>query len=494
MKGTSIDMLINDPTVNFPAHPMLLPNVQVVEDNGVIIYGSPDGPFRINGKNVILIFNELIPLLKEKNTIESLVAKCTLKEKIIIKVLETLFLHGCIIEFIETEEQELTPLDKYFIHNITFTHNYNCIEEVHERKNQININIISFDESITRRVKAILEKYGFCVNSSKEVNSDDWYIYISNDFLNEQVYTLSEQTNLLFIKITSEKIQLGPIISRKTINRYPEIVGIPEYEEKIDINLSYISNLISMTVLKEVLYLSSGKLAQGFITINRNKSEYKKLSKTRTYSLIDRYEEEIMFPPTEFINKSNHLTHYKPSNLKLGIKEYKPSFLWEKIENNNLESKLLQLIKYTVGFKADGIKKYSPTGGNINSNLLFLINLEKKYLGGKGLFYFNNKDEYFYKVNNITESEIVRIIPTPFKYRALIILGSDTDIIAKKYSDFAFKLANLNTGILLSQILSINAELNLDLEFISSYDEVHIREMIGIKYSNEIFNYIIGVI
>jgi hypothetical protein len=487
-------MLIDDIAINFPKHPMLLPNIQIDDSNGVVIYGSPNGPFKLNGSNVIKILNELLPLLQSKNTVESIVHQCLFKKSHVIQILEVLFLHGCLIEYIEYDNLKL--IDKFYLHNISKNKNFVSLEEIYKKRESTTIHIFSFSQLIFKQIKHILEKYNFFVKFNDNINENDWCVYISDSQPNSEIDELSRKHKVLFFMVNSNGIQIGPIFSPKTVQKKYYTIGDSGKSEHMEIDIRYIANLLSMTIIHEVLTLSSGKLAMGYITINDNQMNYQKVLQSNTtedHSIINKYEAEIKFPATEFINKSNHLTHFHPTNLKLGTAEYN-SFLWKRVQNNNFEKGLLKLIHYTVGFKKGGNKKFTPTGGNINANLLFFIILDDTYLEGRGLYYFNNIDHHFYMINKIVEEDIKKVIKYQNKYKCFILFGNDVDLIAKKYGDFGFKLANLNCGIMLSQVVSITTYLKLKLEYLSNYEEAQLRKMLGIKTTNEIINFIVGVL
>jgi hypothetical protein len=488
-------MFLVDPMVRFPKHPMLLPGLQIKETDGMIIYGSPDGPFKINGKSSKRILYELLPMLKEKHTVEEIMDRSSFEPSTVLNTLEILFQKGCLVEYIDYENLDL--IDKYYVHNISKNKNLTSLEDVYRRKEKLCLHLISFDDLLFRNITTVLEKYGFHVKRNGTINEDDWCIYISDKQPDDNLFTLSKKSKVLFFMINGNDIQVGPIFSEKNVlKNYYKINEKKEESTNLanDWDHHYMSNLVSMTVIREVLSFGSNELASGYITSHRDtKTEsILHIDPQLENSIIDHYEAKIKFPATEFIHKSNNLSHYKSSNFKLGMQEYK-SFLWKKTKHGELDDDLLKLFHFTVGFKENKLKKYSPSGGNINANLLFYVNLHEQHLEGLGIYYYNNVDGEFYKINNVSEDQIKKVIKYENKYRGLIIVGNDVDIISKKYGDFGFKVANLNSGVMLSQILSVNQDIKLHLDFLSHFDEIDILKMLGIKTTNEIVSFIIGV-
>lgn len=486
-------MLLVDPMVRFPEHPMLLPKLQMKENNGIVIYGSPDGPFKLNGKNAKTILLELIPHLTIKNTVKEIIEKCALKEATVVKTLEILFQKGCLVEY--TELDGMGFIDKHFIHNISKNKNYSSLGDVYKRKKDVGIHLISFDPAITEKTRTILNKYGMQVNTKDPATEDDWYVYVTDREPDEAVYQLSLKNKVLFFMVNPGGIQIGPVFSQKTIRKEHYIQQSNLDSPSTEADTNYIANLLSMTIMREALSFGTGELATGRVTISNNETKLDQIQQINQESangIIDQFEAEVKFPASEFINKSNHLSHYKPSNIQLGFKGY-TSFLWKKVEAPNLDPNIIKFFHYTADFKVNRYKKYTPTGGNINANILFYINLCEAQLDGKGLYFYNNRDGHFYKINHVKEEDLEQVIDYDKPYRGFIVVGNDVDMIAGKYGPFAFKVGNLNCGVLLSQILSVNHLLDLQLDYLTGFEEEEMREMLGIKTTNEIINFIIGV-
>lgn len=144
-------------------------------------------------------------------------------------------------------------------------------------------------------------------------------------------------------------------------------------------------------------------------------------------------------------------------------------------------------------------KRYTPSGGNINSNLLFYINLEVNSFDGLGIYFYNNFDSQYYQVRDFSDEDISNfyknIIMQDKKndVKGYFIIANDTDLISQKYENFSFKIANLNTGVMLSQLFSIRKYFELNCRMITQFNEREILNLLGIKKSNEVVNFIIEV-
>ena len=77
----------------------------------------------------------------------------------------------------------------------------------------------------------------------------------------------------------------------------------------------------------------------------------------------------------------------------------------------------------------------------------------------------------------------------------MLLIGSDVDVISQKYNDFGFKIANLNTGIVLATFLALKDSVFCEdnFEFIEKFDENYIVNQTGMSLKNIIINLIIGV-
>ena len=82
---------------------------------------------------------------------------------------------------------------------------------------------------------------------------------------------------------------------------------------------------------------------------------------------------------------------------------------------------------------------------------------------GKGIYFYNNTDNTYYQIMNdelLDVTNFVKLLDrnctTNQNVQGYLLLGNDTDIIAEKYNDFSFKIANLNNGILLSNLMSLS--------------------------------------
>lgn len=214
------------------------------------------------------------------------------------------------------------------------------------------------------------------------------------------------------------------------------------------------------------------------------------------------FEKFIQFPASKFVNASSHLTHYKSKNLKLTVYN-QASFLWKKLDDVEVPSQIDLLMRKTVGYKDLEIKykRYTPTGGNINSNLLFYVNINNKAFMGKGIYFYNNTDNTYYQIMNdelLDVTNFVKLLDrnctTNQNVQGYLLLGNDTDIIAEKYNDFSFKIANLNNGILLSNLMSLSKIADVQLKVHTRFDEKAILHLLGIERSNEIINFVVEVV
>ena len=139
--------------------------------------------------------------------------------------------------------------------------------------------------------------------------------------------------------------------------------------------------------------------------------------------------------------------------------------------------------------------KFSPTGGGLNSTLLYIINYDDEELYGKGIYYYSNIDKSYYRVNNKVDNlgmeEIVRHDST--QYKCLVIPVSDISVIASKYNDFAFKVANLNLGVTLSYILEKVRSCNISIDILFEFDEEQLLKCFSTTNNVESIGYAVGI-
>lgn len=500
-------MMFNDPMVKFPKYPFLLPGLKFIRGNGFTVYGSPGGVFKLNGSAVGDLLQKLYPLLSSrKHTFEELVERSGLEAGRVMRVLEILFAKGCLIDYVDYEP--LSRLEKYFVKNMSKNKNYNSVEDLHRLLGEKRVCILpSVESPLAEEVRSRLTDHGIRPIEQSELRNGDLVAYLTENEWEPELDEILPRNDVLLFVHSRQALQIGPLLGRKAVHkqRYltEKLKNPPVQAREAGYDEAF-GRIAFLHILKEYFKFGERLLLKNYIEVSADLSESNVVPIRYGHylgedSLIGAYEDRVGFPATKYLNRTSHLAHYKASNAKLTIGDGR-SFLWKKIEGANLDPKLAELANYMVGYKKkDGQmpKKMCPTGGNINSNLLYLINLNPENLDGEGLYFYSNLDGGFYMINRLDRERLETAfggeIPTNGS-GMLIVPASDADMIGSKYNDFSFKVANLNLGVLLSQFATAAQVAGVRYNVVTRFDEKLLLELFGVKTTNELINYVIEVV
>ena len=500
-------MMFNDPMVRFPEYSFLLPGLKFIRNNGFTIYGSPGGVFKINGSAAGDLLQKLYPLLSsQKNTLEQLVAKSGLEGVRVLRVLEILFAKGCLINYVDYEA--LNRLEKYFVKNMSKNKNYNSIEDLRLLTANKRVCVRAAGESpLAEEIRGRLAAIGIPLAEREEAGSGDLVVYLTENDWEEEIEEIAKSRDVLLFSHSRQHLQIGPMLGRKAARKEGylsaksanPLAGAREagYDKAF-------GRIIFLHTLKEYFKFGERLLLKNYIEVDAGLSESNVVPIRGVHylgedSLIGEYEDRVGFPATKYLNKTSHLAHYKASNAKLTIGDGR-SFLWKKTDSAKLDPKLTELANYLVGYKKkDGPmpKKMCPTGGNINSNLLYLINRNPDYLEGEGLYFYSNLDGSFYMIDRLDRDRLQEAFGGEIGSGGsglLLVPASDVDMIGSKYNDFSFKVANLNLGVLLSQFVSAARVQDIGYNVVTRFDERKLLELFGVKTTKELINYVIEVV
>lgn len=504
-----MSLLLTDPMVHFPSEPQFLPNITVIMEEAVTISGSVDGPFRLNGTKAKELVSDLFPLLKEGMSLEELYKKSCFSEEEVNQLLEILFVKSCLMQ--KMDHSLLDRTDYFYLRNIAKYKNHDSLKSLKKYLDNSYIYIIGKNstliESLKKRLKAFKIRI-LTLQESSEIenlsNKNSLCIYFANDFQESSLNNIIQYMDVFYIHL--EKQQIGPVFSKKGILPYQYIQAIKTLQiDSIaeEVNEEEFLNYITLYAIRKVGKLLNTSLIEGFYKREMNGLKYYSI-KNELYKHEDphfiKYEQYIQFPASKFINASSHLAHYKPKNLKLSTNN-QISFLWKVVASNKVPNTIDLFMRKTVGYKNQQFKykRFTPSGGNINSNLLFYVNNEEDAFDGKGIYFYHNNDDSYYQLLDDSMHDITnfaRLIGgnKSSSAKGYFLIGNDVDIIAEKYDEFSFKIANLNTGILLSHMLSLSQYTNIQIKVHTQFNEKAILHLLGIELSNEIINFVLEVI
>lgn len=504
-----MSQLISDPMVHFPTEPQLLPNINIIIEEAVTVIGSVDGPFRLNGTRAKEIVSDLLPLLKQGISLEALYIKARFSKEEVDQLLEILFIKGCLMQ--KEDHQLLDRTDKFYLRYISKFKNFSSLKAFKTHLDNCCIYILGKDALLVEALKENFESFNITTLTANDFNpvslSNKRSLCIYTDDFNEtSIKNILGYMDVLYVNYKGQ--QFGPLFSQKGIMP-DEYIGILE-SLKINPSVEEMDekeflNCVTLNTVREIGKINNTSLVEGFYKKEFINFKYyalrNKLYEHEVPSIVS-FEKFIQFPASKFVNASSHLTHYKSKNLKLTVYN-QASFLWKKLDDVEVPSQIDLLMRKTVGYKDLEIKykRYTPTGGNINSNLLFYVNINDKAFMGKGIYFYNNTDNTYYQIMNdelLDVTNFVKLLDrnctTNQNVQGYLLLGNDTDIIAEKYNDFSFKIANLNNGILLSNLMSLSKIADVQLKVHTRFDEKAILHLLGIERSNEIINFVVEVV
>ncbi|MGE7917636.1 cytoplasmic protein [Viridibacillus sp. NPDC093762] len=504
-----MSLLLTDPMVHFPSKPQLLPHIKVIMEEAVTISGSVDGPFRLNGTRAKEIVIDLLPFLVEGVSLEALYEKSRFSKEEVNQLLEILFVKSCLMQ--KTDHTLLQRTDHFYLRNIAKYKNHDSLDELKAHLDNSYIYIVGKNESLITTLKRKLETFEIQVLTSNDFtapqelpNKRAFCIFIATDFEESFLNDMLQYMDVLYVHFKEQ--QLGPLFSKKGImpSDYIQILESlqvsPEVEE---VNEKEFLNYVTLYALREIGKISNTSLIEGFYKKEHNNLRYYGV-KSKLYEHEElnpiAFEQFIQFSASKFINASTHLAHYKSKNLKLSTHN-QASILWKKLENIIVPDQIDLFMRKTLGYKNTEFKykRFTPSGGNINSHLIFYVNNNEKAFNGKGIYFYNNNDDAYYQVLDDEMFDITnfsKLIGEDHSSSAqgYFLLGNDVDIIAEKYNDFSFKISNLNTGILLSNLLSLSQYADVQLKVHTHFHEQAILHLLGIERSNEIINFVVEVL
>lgn len=485
----------NDPMVKFPKYPFLLPTISIFEDSGYIFYGSVDGPFKLNGKKTYEVVSKIIPLIRKKHTVFEIIEKTSLSEDVVFKFLQILYIKSCLVDYVEYERLSLN--DKNLLTSLSHHKNYRSLADYKVSLEKRNIFISSHFQKLVSRLSALLTEVGFkIIDSANEIDDDTLILCINNTTIIENYYQNNE---VIYFGIQRDYLQVGPVFFDKAVK--PSMY-MPDIDSNSFINeLNWCSQIASM-IISFFMECSQTIPVDRFYIIDAN-GELSSTTKipyfknfTGVNKIVAEYEDSCKFLATKYLNKNNHLVHYKDSNLKLTFNNNTSSF-WEKlpVEQKFKSSNIDNLIKSITDFKENSNKKFSPTGGALNSTLLYIINYDDDELYGRGIYYYSNIDKSYYRINDKVDNPSMEKIlrHDSHQYKCIIVPVSDISVIASKYNEFAFKVANLNLGVALSYIFEKASSSNVLVDIIFEFDEEQLLKCFSTTNNSESIGYAVGI-
>ncbi|MGM0122887.1 hypothetical protein IGI37_000253 [Enterococcus sp. AZ194] len=478
--------MLFDPMVKWPRIPTLSSKMEYFITDGIIFYGGGKGPFKLNGPNAIKDSTELLSELKN-NEIPYIefVKKLSQKRNSanLYYVLTKLHSNGFL-----ADKDAQTPEKCYLDELNQNVKNYNSVDEIVTLKSKIRIKISVSNKYASEMLEQLLLSENFILT---EGDNYDWRVLEIN--AETSLADIDESKKNLIFSSIEDGLILGPIVSKDAV-KSSELNYFKKQKFNRMISEESIYNIF-LTTMKMTLKLKDFNLDRGLVVYKDFDAEYLDMIDIigkENLDTIEKFEITSAFSSPIYQNKANHLAHYREGNIKLGEKEFVSDF-WRETKFHTpkgLESVFTNL----GGFKKDrSRKKMSPTGGNINSNMLFYINLSEKELDGLGIYYYEGIRNKMYQIDD-NLMRLADAIDLNEAASGYLLLASNVDYIETKYHDFGFKIANLNTGVQLATLLSIKQSEEIKaIKFIENYDEASIQNAIGASMSKIIFNAVVEV-
>ncbi|MGU7946670.1 hypothetical protein ACS60E_03165 [Streptococcus suis] len=479
-----------DPMIKFPEYPFLLPNITILSKDGFIFYGGLEGPFKLNGKLTDKIVNAVVPLLRQKTSLKDILDSTAVPNESVLKFLQILYSKSCLINYVNWES--LTEEEKVLCLEMSRHKNFYTLDEYKRRISSINIFIDTDYEALRLKLTNYLLNLKInVIDSLHDIDNDTIFLSINSIRAIEKYYLTNE---VLYFGIGDENIQVGPHFSSKTIQPKYYIPKQSDGSMNQNVSLNW-CNFIAATAYNFLFYYSSSFPINGYFVVNNELEfeEYDAIPYFGNRNPIARYEDSCKFNATKYINKSNHLIHYRDSNINLIYNNNVSSF-WKKLPQELVfkSNKIDDFIKSIIDFKPTSNKKYCPTGGSLNSTLLYIINFNDDELEGQGIYCYSNISRQYFQIN--TEISLSQVFKTRYQdFDYLVIPVSNISVIESKYRDFSFKVANLNLGVALSFILEKSKENNLDVEILFEFNEIELLNCFSSTNELETVDYIVGV-
>ncbi|EGQ2810851.1 hypothetical protein FZ611_05715 [Staphylococcus pseudintermedius] len=476
--------MLDDPMIVWPKIPRLIRSCQYFIDNGVIVYGGSKGPFKLKGKKSIDITQKIFNLLEDNELLwDDLLIKIAkdIDRNYLIYILTLLNQNGYLISkcSMNSEEEYLEILNSNL-------NNYSSYKEIIS-------NLYNNPIKVSTSIDELNEKFNNYMLNDDTGNYMYWELKQVKNKQDLKEINLNART-LLFSK-KNDKLIIGPIISRDALL----IEDIEEYYLKDSIKCDFTdSEIRQIFLIFKKLFSKTGAydLNKGVYEITNENVIFKSLIELKDLSndVIKKHQILSSFSAGKYNHKRSQFVHYKPSNVKLAVEEIDTNFFKE--VNEIIPYPLQKMVQYLNGFKKDNFKKYTPTGGNINANIIYYINNKPEHLNGRGIYIFNNVKNKFYQIDNrIEHLKIAFEENFLLNNDGIILLGNDIDMIAKKYGHFGFNVANLNTGVMFATFMSLKNDvfLNDKITFSKSYEEKILKKRFGVPLSNMVINMCIGV-
>lgn len=479
-----------DPMIKFPEFPFLLPNITIFNKDGFVFYGALEGPFKLNGKLTEKIINEVVPLLRKKTSLKEILDSTTVSNESVLKFLQILYSKSCLINYVNWKD--LSEEDKALCLAMSRHKNFYTLDEYKQKVLSINFFIDTEYEALRLKLtNYFLNLKINVIDSLTDIDNNTIFLSINSVKAIEKYYLTHE---VLYFEISDKNVQVGPLFSSKTVQPkyYVPLQSDSSITQKLSLNWC---DFIASTTYNFLFYFSSTIPIDGYFLVNKNLEfeEYTKIPYFSEQNPIARYEDSCKFMATKYLNKSNHLVHYRESNINLIYNDNVSNF-WKKLPKELVlkSSKIDDFIKSIIDFKPASNKKYCPTGGSLNSTLLYIINFKDDELAGQGVYCYSNINMQYFQINTgIDLSEVLRTRYRDFDY--LVIPVSNLSVIESKYRDFSFKVANLNLGVALSFILEKSRENDLDIEILFEFNEFELLSCFSSTNELETVDYIVGV-
>lgn len=472
-------------TVKWPTIPTLKSNVDFFFNDGIILYGGMRGPLKIEGKNsekiIMYVLNELRN--NELNSFEFLkkISKLYNKESIFY-ILEKLNSTGFIID-----KNAKTPEEKYLDELNQFEKNYLDFEEILEYKSNIRIKISINNIDIKEQLTKLLLKYDFIITES---NNYDWRIYEIDASSNLKDIDEAKR-NFIFSTVENGTI-IGPIVASDAVkvsnlNFFKKLV----YESKSSKEVIY---SIFLTITKTILKLKNLKLDKGLVFYQNFNSKYIDLIEIigeNHLSILEKYQIRSSLSAPRYVSEYNYKSKYENNDTKFKKIEFASKF-WKEIKYSCPRG-LEEIFGYLVESKEEtSSKTINLPEGNINSNILFYINLDHQDLHGEGIYFYECVTNKLYQVDNKID-KLRNAIEINHMAQGYLVLGSSIETI---YSDITFKIANIKTGVQLATLL-LSTDVFKDSKqvlFLSNYDEQALKDIMGVSMNKILFNTVLEVI
>ena len=238
-----------------------------------------------------------------------------------------MYIKSCLVDYVEYERLSLN--DKNLLTSLSHHKNYRSLADYKVSLEKRNIFISSHFQKLVSRLAALLTEVGFkIIDSANEIDDDTLILCINNTTIIENYYQNNE---VIYFGIQRDYLQVGPVFFDKAVK--PSMY-MPDIDSNSFINeLNWCSQIASM-IISFFMECSQTIPVDRFYIIDANGelSSTTKIPYFKNFTGVNRivaeYEDSCKFLATKYLNKNNHLVHYKDSNLKLTFNNNTSSF-WE---------------------------------------------------------------------------------------------------------------------------------------------------------------------